>query len=163
MPLRFRLRDLKRALQAVKDVGLMAERVEIDPVNGKVSIVVGADRNGVPPISELDQGWHHMRVRLKGVHPSPKKLADGRTITYYYEWKGRGAPRLEGEPGSPEFIASYHAALAQRAHRRPAGSHHGLRPVIGICEVGRAHQARLPAHNQDHREEVRAIPHCWPE
>ena len=32
-----------------------------------------------------------------------KVTAKGRT--YYYAW--RGGPRLRGEPGSPEFIASY--------------------------------------------------------
>ena len=50
-----------------------------------------------------------MRVRLKGINPKRKKLADGTFRTYYYAWKG--GPRLQGEPGSPEFIASYHAAV----------------------------------------------------
>jgi integrase len=31
---------------------------------------------------------------------------------YYYAWKGKGAPRLKGEPGSPEFVASWEAAIA---------------------------------------------------
>jgi integrase len=44
-----------------------------------------------------------MRVVLKGVH---KATAKGRT--YYYAW--RGGPRLTGEPGTPEFMASYNAA-----------------------------------------------------
>lgn len=53
------------------------------------------------------------RVRLKGLNRTTKKLASGREVTYYY--LGKGGPRLDGEPGSPEFIASYHAALeAQR-------------------------------------------------
>lgn len=42
-------------------------------------------------------------VQLKGLF---KVRAKGRT--YYYAW--RGGPRLEGEPGSPEFIASYQEA-----------------------------------------------------
>ena len=41
-------------------------------------------------------------------------------MTYYYAWKGRGAPRLKGEPGSPEFIASFHQAHAAKI-ARPAG------------------------------------------
>ena len=44
-------------------------------------------------------------VRLKGVF---KVGAKGRT--YYYAW--RGGPRLDGEPGSSEFISSYQAACA---------------------------------------------------
>jgi integrase len=41
-----------------------------------------------------------------------KRLADGRTVTYYYAWKG--GPALIGAPGSPEFIASYNEAVAQK-------------------------------------------------
>jgi hypothetical protein len=51
-----------------------------------------------------------MRVKLKGVHQVLSKRN-----TYYYAW--RGGPRLIGVPGSPEFIASYHAAYSDR--RRP--------------------------------------------
>src|SRR5262249_24472721 len=40
------------------------------------------------------------------------------TADYYYAW--RGGPRLVGEPGSPEFLASYTAAHASR--RQPDGS-----------------------------------------
>ena len=33
---------------------------------------------------------------------------------YWYAWRGKGAPRLRGEPGSPEFIADLAEALASR-------------------------------------------------
>jgi hypothetical protein len=59
-----------------------------------------------------------MRVRLKGIHCVKVKLATGETATYYYAW--RKGPRLVGEPGSPEFLASYMAAHASR--RQPDGS-----------------------------------------
>jgi integrase len=36
----------------------------------------------------------------------------GRVATYWYAWKS--GPRLRGEPGSPEFIASYNEAVAQK-------------------------------------------------
>lgn len=42
-------------------------------------------------------------MTLKGVH---KVRSNGRT--YYYAW--RGGPRLRGEPGTPEFIASFQEA-----------------------------------------------------
>jgi len=51
-----------------------------------------------------------MRVRLKGINWVTKRLADGRTVTHYYAW--RGGPRLSGTPGSAEFVTSY-----QEAHR----------------------------------------------
>ncbi len=60
-----------------------------------------------------------MRVRLKGINSRRKVLADGRTVTYWYAWKG--GPRLEGQPGTPEFIASYNEAVSGR-RQPPAGT-----------------------------------------
>lgn len=54
-----------------------------------------------------------MRVPLKGINRVSKTLADGRKVTYFYAWKG--GPRLEGKPGSPEFVQSYQAAHAARS------------------------------------------------
>jgi integrase len=53
-----------------------------------------------------------VRVRLKGINSKSKKLADGSFKTYYWAWKG--GPPLRGEPGSPEFIASYNEAVARK-------------------------------------------------
>ena len=53
-----------------------------------------------------------MRVRLKGVSSATKELAGGQRVTYWYAW--RGCPRLEGAPGSPEFVASYNEAVSRR-------------------------------------------------
>lgn len=53
-----------------------------------------------------------MRVRLKGLNCVTKRLADGRTATYHYAWKG--GPALRGEPGTPEFVASYNEAIARK-------------------------------------------------
>jgi hypothetical protein len=38
--------------------------------------------------------------------------ADGTYKTYYWAWKG--GPPLRGKPGTPEFIASYNAAIATK-------------------------------------------------
>ena len=48
-----------------------------------------------------------MRVDLKGI---AKVTAKGHV--YYYAW--RGGPPLKGEPGTPEFIASYNEAVENR-------------------------------------------------
>jgi integrase len=53
-----------------------------------------------------------MRVILKGIHTAKVKLASGEPVTYYYAW--RNGPRLIGEPGSAEFLASFNAAHASR-------------------------------------------------
>jgi integrase len=54
-----------------------------------------------------------MRVRLRGINRITKRIASGRTQTYYYAWKG--GPRLHGKPGSPEFMASYNEAIKAKA------------------------------------------------
>ena len=51
-----------------------------------------------------------MRVRLKGINWSIKKLADGTSKTYWYAWKG--GPRIDAEPGTPEFMRLYNEAVA---------------------------------------------------
>lgn len=62
-------------------------------------------------------------VRPKGVHTSPKTLADGTRKRYYYAWKG--GPRLPGEPGSPEFLSAYEAAHRTR-RKAPAKTFHAV-------------------------------------
>jgi integrase len=53
-----------------------------------------------------------MRVRLKGINSKRKRLADGTLKTHWYAWKG--GPPLRGEPGTPEFMASYNEAVATK-------------------------------------------------
>jgi integrase len=53
-----------------------------------------------------------MRIRLKGINQITKRLADGTWQTYWYAWKG--GPPLRGDPGSPEFVASYNEAAARK-------------------------------------------------
>ena len=65
-----------------------------------------------------------MRVVLKGIDSAVKRLADGSTRTYHYAW--RGGPRLEGEPGTPEFVASYNVAVAGRPSRRNGKTLEGM-------------------------------------
>jgi integrase len=61
-----------------------------------------------------------MRIRLKGLHWTTKQLADGSSKTFYYAW--RGGPRVHGETGTPEFIASYNEAIAGRRIKAPSGT-----------------------------------------
>src|SRR5260370_2254507 len=53
-----------------------------------------------------------VRINLNGV---AKVTSKGRT--YWYAW--RGGPRLQGEPGSPEFHASYNEAVESRRTPEP--------------------------------------------
>ena len=56
-------------------------------------------------------------VSLKGVNVvrNPKSGE-----VYHYAWRGKGAPRLKGKPGSLEYLASYQEAISTR--RAPDGS-----------------------------------------
>lgn len=53
-------------------------------------------------------------VNLRGVHVVRQRLADGTSATYHYAWRGKGAARLPGAPGSPEFVRAYQEAHAAR-------------------------------------------------
>lgn len=53
-----------------------------------------------------------MRVKLKGIKKVRKRLADGSIRIYWYAWLG--GPKLPGEPGSPEFMTAYNAAITAR-------------------------------------------------
>ena len=64
-----------------------------------------------------------MRLQLKGINSVRKKLADGTVKTFYYAWKS--GPPLRGKPGSPEFVASYNEAVAQKVVT-PSGTLLGL-------------------------------------
>ena len=83
-----------------------------------------------------------MRVRLKGLNYSTKKLANGERKTYWYAW--RGGPLLPGQPGSPEFIAAYNEAIARKV-RPPAGV---LLSIIQGYQNSEAFKVlALPAHD----------------
>lgn len=53
-----------------------------------------------------------MQVDLTGIHKVKKRLANGTITHYYYAW--RGGPRIDGKPGSDDFLASYQQLKAQR-------------------------------------------------
>jgi integrase len=70
-----------------------------------------------------------MRVTLKGIHK-----AYGRKRAYWYAW--RGGPRLRGEPGSPEFIASYNEAVEARRMPDPGR----FRSLVTLYKASDAYQ-----------------------
>lgn len=48
-----------------------------------------------------------MEGKLVGVHEVKAKLADGSTVTYYYAWRGKGAPRMTSKPGTKAFTTEF--------------------------------------------------------
>ncbi len=75
-----------------------------------------------------------VKVSLKGI---AKVRSKGRV--YYYAW--RGGPALRGEPGSPEFIASYNEA--HESLRRPDPTH--FRSVIVDYRASKDFRKLAPA------------------
>jgi integrase len=80
-----------------------------------------------------------MQQKIKGINRVTKRLADGRTVTYWYAWKG--GPALRGEPGSPEFIASYNEAAARKNVPTLAAAADDRHPSQGnLLELLRSYQ-----------------------
>jgi len=75
-----------------------------------------------------------VKVDLKGVASATVK---GKT--YYYAW--RGGPRLTGEKGSPEFLASYNEAHAQRV--APDGKR--FRGIVTLYKASADYQGLAPS------------------
>jgi integrase len=89
-----------------------------------------------------------MRVRLKGINRATKRLADGSTVTYWYAW--RGGPRLLGEPGTPEFIASYNAAVATKVEA-PQGT---LLSLLQAYQASSAFTDLKPITRKDYARQI---------
>lgn len=64
-----------------------------------------------------------MRTHLKGINIIRRRLATGELRTYYYHRATN--TRLQGEPGSPEFLSSIAAAVEQ-CRQRDSGTLGGL-------------------------------------
>lgn len=88
-------------------------------------------------------------VDLEGVY---KVTAKGKT--YYYAWRGKGAPRLKGEPGSPEFIASLQEAQQGRKRGDKA-------KMSGLCAMFRASDAWNGRGPKPISEKTRATWKTW--
>ncbi|RVL48441.1 integrase [Sinorhizobium meliloti] len=48
-----------------------------------------------------------MEGKLVGVHKVNVKLADGTVKTYYYAWRGKGAPQIKAKPGTKAFTQEF--------------------------------------------------------
>lgn len=95
-----------------------------------------------------------MRVRLKGLNSVRRRRADGSVSVYYYAWKG--GPRLEGRPGTPEFIASYNAAAALKPNpRRQAPD--TLESLLDAYESSPSFTSLADRSRTDYRKHLRAI------
>jgi hypothetical protein len=75
-----------------------------------------------------------VKIELRGI---AKVTSKGQT--YYYAW--RGGPRLLGKPGSPEFMASYNAAVEER--RTPDQSR--FRALVTLYRASAGYKGLAPS------------------
>jgi hypothetical protein len=92
-----------------------------------------------------------MRVHLKGIHRVNVRLANGATAEYFYAW--RKGPRLVGEPGSAEFIASYTAAHQSRRAPDRAIFH----SIIAGYKASTAFLNLSPCSKSDYLKQIKKI------
>src|SRR5262249_54980790 len=95
--------------------------------------------------------YREMRVRLRGIHRVKVKLASGATVDYHYAW--RGGPRLVGEPGSSEFLATYIAAHASCSE--PDGN--SFHSVIAGYKASQDFLGLKPRTNSDYLQHIARI------
>lgn len=88
-----------------------------------------------------------MRVDLRGINKVRKQLASGEPVTYYYH-RATGQ-RINGIPGSPEFIASYAQAEATMAARHLGETFNAL--VRAYTTSGRFYKLLAPATQVEYR------------
>jgi integrase len=82
--------------------------------------LIGDPACSTTPPPPSTSGWLGMRVKLKGINTVRKKLAD-RTKRVYHYHRATGA-KLQGEPGTAEFLAAFEAAGRASAMARSAGT-----------------------------------------
>jgi len=92
-----------------------------------------------------------MRIRLKGINSITKRLADGTARTYWYAWKS--GPPLRGEPGSPEFVASYNEAVARKVVP-PAGK---LLSLLHAYQESDDYRSRRDRTRRDYLAKIKLI------
>lgn len=149
---RFKQADITRAVRAFQQTGITIGRVEIS-ATGAISIIPagGAQRTTLtPPLWRV--GERLMRVELKGIHTTFKKLANGMTRIYYYAW--RGGPRLPGKPGSPEFIAAHRKACTER---EPTIGNGTLRSLTESYQKSTDFRAKAPHTRADYVKQIAKI------
>src|SRR5208337_4419589 len=96
-----------------------------------------------------------VRVRLRGIKVVRRRHVDGTEATHrYHRATGR---RLEGEPGSPEFIESYAAAERSTRERDRGTLTDLIRRFEGTPEYG----VMAETTRAEYRRKLRRIDRDW--
>lgn len=94
-----------------------------------------------------------VKVMLKGLHKVRRKLAGGGHRVHYYAW--RGGPRIDADPGTPEFLAEWQRLTAERdSPRRYAGT---LQQIINDYQRAPAFTDLRPITRTGYVQRIRKI------
>lgn len=63
-----------------------------------------------------------MEGKLVGVHKVVIKRKGAEDVTYYYAWRGKGAPRMSAKPGTKAFTQEYVRLTRDRVKKAAAGT-----------------------------------------
>lgn len=99
------------------------------------------------------RGRRSVKIELKGLHRVERKLASGSVRVHFYAW--RGGPKIEAEPGTPEFIAEWQRLTADRV--RPAQPVGTLQEVINAYQLSPAFTALAKATRDGYVRRIRKI------
>ncbi|AXV15073.1 integrase [Neorhizobium sp. SOG26] len=88
-----------------------------------------------------------MEGKLVGVHKVNVKLADGTTATYYYAWRGKGAPRIMSKPGTKAFTQEYIRLTRDRPTKAVEGT---ISSLIEDFRATAKYKALAPSTRKDY-------------
>jgi integrase len=96
-----------------------------------------------------------MEGKLVGVHKVTVKLANGMRETYYYAWRGKGAPRMKSKPGTKAFTQEY---IRLTRDRQSAAAVSGtIGSMIDDFRKTPSYQSLSPSTRRDYERQFGAI------
>lgn len=97
-----------------------------------------------------------MDAKLVGVHKVRVKLADGTYETYYYAWRGKGAPRMSSKPGTKAFTQEFIRLTKDRHHEPKSGT---IGSLIDDYRRTAGYQKLSASTRRDYERQFGAIRH----
>lgn len=94
-----------------------------------------------------------MKVELKGIHRTERRLVSGQVNVHHYAW--RGGPKMHATPDTPEFIAEFQALTAGRD--RPTHHDGTLQFLITAYQKSPAFKSLAPTTRAGYVQRIKRI------
>ncbi|MVA17468.1 integrase [Agrobacterium vitis] len=95
-----------------------------------------------------------MDGKLVGIHKVKVRLANGGIETYYYAWRGKGAPRLASKPGTKAFTQEFLRLTRDRQKQAIQGT---IGSLIDDFRKTASFEKLAPATRRDYERQFSAI------